>query len=103
MNSFSLSSVSGAKAFYKANDTTSQFVADNIQKSMFYYCKLKSKTSAIGDYYILNCTDYPSVLIECGYLSNPEEEQKLTTKDYREKLMHSVFCGIIASLGFKYY
>ena len=103
MNSFAFSSVTGAKAFYRANDKASKQIANNIQKSMFYYCNLKSKAASLGDYYILNCTNYSSVLIECGYLSNAEEEAKLNTKDYREKLMHSVFCGIIMSLGSNYY
>ena len=103
MNSFPLKSVSGAKAFYRADSENSKIVADNIQKSMYYYCNIKSKISATGDYYILNCTDYTSVLIECGYLSNAEEEQKLLTKEYREKLMHSVYSGILLSFGLNYY
>lgn len=103
MNSFPLKSVSGAKAFYRADSEKSKLVADNIQKSMYSYCNLKSKTSQVGDYYILNCTDYTSVLIECGYLSNPEEEQKLLTKEYREKLMHSIYSGILLSFGMNHY
>lgn len=103
MNSFPLKSVNGAKAFYRKDSEKSKQVADNIQKSMHYYCGVKSKMSATGDYYILNCTEYPSVLVECGYLSNPEEEQKLLSKEYREKLMHSVYCGILLSLGLSFY
>lgn len=103
MNSFPLKSVCGAKAFYRADSEKSKLVADNIQKSMHYYCNVKSKISATGDYYILNCTDYTSVLVECGYLSNLEEEQKLLTKEYREKLMHSVYAGILLSFGLNYY
>lgn len=103
MNSFPLKSVNGAKAFYRADSEKSKLVADNIQKSMYYYCGLKSKNSSTGDYYILNCTDHTTVLVECGYLSNPEEEQKLLTKEYREKLMHSVYCGIMLSFGLSYY
>lgn len=103
MNSFPLKSVSGAKAFYRQDSEKSKYVADNIQKSMFYYCGVKSQTSAIGDYYILNCTSYTSVLIECGYLSNPEEERKLLTNEYKEKLMHSVYVGILLSFGLNHY
>jgi len=103
MNSFPLKSVNGAKAFYRADSEKSKIVADNIQKSMHYYCNIKSKTSASGDYYILNCTDYTSVLVECGYLSNIEEEQKLIKTEYREKLMHSVYVGILLSFGLNRY
>ena len=39
-----------------------------------------------GDFFILNCTDAIGVLCECGFLSNPEEEQLLTTEDYLQKI-----------------
>jgi N-acetylmuramoyl-L-alanine amidase len=36
----------------------------------------------------------PSVLIECGFLSNKEEEKKLITNSYQAKLIDSIFKGI---------
>lgn len=103
MNSFALKSASGAKVFYKQDSEKSKSAGEKIQQSINYYCNDRNYAANIGDYYVLNCTNYTSVLIECGYLSNPEEEQKLMTKDYREKLMHSVFCGIVTYLGYNYY
>lgn len=103
MNSFGLKSVSGAKAFYGTENEKGKTVADCVQKSMHYYAGAKDVASKMGDYYILNCTQYPSILIECGYVSNAEEEARLLTKEYRQKLMHSVFCGIVVYLGFNFY
>lgn len=103
MNSFGLRSAKGARAFYGNENPYSKNVADNIQKSLHFYANAKHNTASVGDYYILNCTSYPSVLVECGYISNPEEEALLNTAEYRQKLMHSVFSGILIYLGFNYY
>lgn len=103
MNSFGLKSVTGPKAFYGTENKNGKTIANAVQKSMHYYAGAKDVTAKAGDYYILNCTQYPSILIECGYISNAEEEAKLNTKEYRQKLMHSVFCGILVYLGFNYY
>lgn len=103
MNSFGLKSAKGAKAFYGTENEKGKTVADCVQKSMYYYAGAKDVLAKKGDYYILNCTKYPSILIECGYLSNMEEETLLMTKEYRQKLMHSVFCGILVYLGFNFY
>ena len=99
MNSFPLSSASGARVYYKQGSEPSQAIAGNIQKSLHYYMGAKAINATVGDYYILNCTDYSAVLIECGYLTNASEEERLNSKDYRNKLMHSVYCGILLSLG----
>jgi N-acetylmuramoyl-L-alanine amidase len=59
-----------------------------------------SKTIDEGDYYILNCTRYTSILVECGFVSSPEEVKLLNSKDYREKFTYSVFRGVMMYLGF---
>ena len=103
MNSFGLKSAKGARAFYGTENEKGKTVADYVQKSMHYYVGAKGTASTKGDYYILNCTSYPSILVECGYISNPEEENLLNTNDYCQKLMHSVFCGILLYLGLGVY
>ena len=103
MNSFALKSAKGARVFHKIDSEPSKTVGDNIQKSLHYYCSAPATKSSAGDYYILNCTNYTSVLIECGYLSNAEEEYNLNQKEYREKLVHSIFSGILIYLGLDYY
>jgi N-acetylmuramoyl-L-alanine amidase len=52
-----------------------------------------------GDYYILNCSNIPSVIVECGFLSNPEEDKLLATYEYMADLCYSIFCGVISFLG----
>ena len=52
-----------------------------------------------GDYYILNCTDYPSVIAECGFLSNPEEDALLNTQEYQKKVAYALYKGIVAFIA----
>ncbi|MBO5910483.1 MAG: N-acetylmuramoyl-L-alanine amidase [Clostridia bacterium] len=99
MNSFPLDSCKGAKTFYQIGSNVSFDAAKNIQNSLNYYIENASKTVSEGDYYILNCTKYTSVLIECGFLSSPEEEQLLINDNYREEFIYSVYRGIMLYLG----
>ena len=47
-----------------------------------------------GDYYILNCSAYPSAIVECGFLSNAEDEKLLLSEDYRKKLVKAIADGL---------
>ena len=50
---------------------------------------------------MLNCSYYTSVLIECGFLSNPEDEQKLNSKEYLEQFTNAVADAILLYFGEK--
>ena len=45
---------------------------------------------------MLNCTQYTSVIVECGFLSNREEEALLLTEEYRRAVASAVFRGTLA-------
>ena len=45
-------------------------------------------------YYILKNTAAPTVIVECGFLSNPEEETLLNTAQYQDKLVDALQKGI---------
>ena len=49
----------------------------------------------VGDYFVLNYSIMPAVLIECGFLSNPQEEKNLQNDEYCEKFCYDIFAGII--------
>lgn len=99
MNSFSNKSARGASTYYRANDKASQAVGDLIQKSLHTQCNANLTQSKVGDYYILNCSYYTSVLIECGFISNPEEENLLNSNSYKEKFTDAVCDGILLYFG----
>lgn len=99
MNSFSSPRARGAGTFYKKDNEQGKALATCIQKQLKTNIEYASSPSKVGDYYILNCTNLPAVLVECGFLSNPEDEALLVTKDYQNKICYSILSGIIAFLN----
>lgn len=93
-NNFSDSRYSGAQVFYSATEN-SQLLARNLQegfKSTLNPGSRRQIKKAEGVYLMehIQCT---GVLIECGFLSNPEEEAKLRGPEYQKQL-----CCVIASV-----
>ncbi|GEA15687.1 N-acetylmuramoyl-L-alanine amidase [Moorella sp. E308F] len=54
-----------------------------------------------ANFYILRETDAPAVLVEMGFLSNPETAAKLATPAVQQALARAIFCGLAAYLGLK--
>ncbi len=94
MNSFPNSQVRGANVFYAENSESGKELAQNVSEILSKNVEYAKKTAKIGDYYILNCTNNPSILIECGFLSNPEEEKLLSNQEYINNFCYYIFCGI---------
>lgn len=99
MNSFSSPSAHGASTYYRKGDESGKIVSDLIQQSLNTYVGAPSNTGKVGDYYILNESYYTAVLIECGFLSNPEEERLLNTDEYRMQFINAVYNGILLYFG----
>lgn len=95
MNAFPLSSSRGAQVFYGLDNARGQVLGDCVQeqlRTVSDYAKSKSKK---GDFYILNCTTLPGVLVEFGFLSNAEEESLLVQEDYRIQMCEAVARGVL--------
>ncbi len=100
MNKYSLSTRRGAQVFFKENDERGKLLADSLQESFNQMEEAVRECTALkGDYYILNCTEYPSVIAECGFLSSPEDEALLISDTYQESLAYSIFKGIVGYLA----
>ncbi len=96
LNSFTSSTSKGAQVYYKPNSEISKELAEKMQ-NLFAKNLENSRTECFeGDFYILTCTKKPGILVECGFLSNPEEEQLLITDDYQQKVAYQIFCGIVS-------
>ena len=52
-----------------------------------------------GDYYIIKCSEYPSIIAECGFLSSPDDEALLISDEYQESLAYAIFKGISTYLA----
>lgn len=94
MNSFSSSS-SGAQCFYASGNEAGEKLATRVQQALSTEIEHTGVTAKVGDFYVLNCIDYASVLVECGFLSNPEEEQKLCDEEYQTNFCRTLLYGIL--------
>lgn len=97
MNKISLESCSGAQVFYAENSENGKVLAENIQTSLNNNIEFeRPRNVATGDFYMLTCSQYTSVLVECGFLSNAKEEALLITESYQETLAQHICDGIMA-------
>ena len=95
LNSFPSKSVRGAQVFFSHRAEGGIIeVARSIQTSLNNSLEASTRQAARGDYFILDSTEYPSVLVEGGYLTNPEDERLLITAAYQERLAYAIFCGV---------
>ena len=85
----------GGQVFYRAGEAGAASLAACIQRELNGLWGGDYAPLA-GDYYLLNCTPYTSVIVECGFLSNREEEALLRTDGYRRTLALAVFRGALA-------
>jgi N-acetylmuramoyl-L-alanine amidase len=99
MNYFSQSKQRGAQVFYKKDNEQGKELARCIQEVLALNIEHCDRLYLAGDYYIVNCTDYPSVIVECGFLSNAYDEQLLITDEYQQKLAYYIALGIMKFLN----
>ena len=100
MNQYSLSTRRGAQAFFNKDNENSRLLAECVQQSFNDMEEAVKKTSALaGDYYIVKCSEYPSIIAECGFLSNPEDEALLITEKYQDSIAYNIFKGISSYLA----
>ena len=95
MNSFPLSSSEGAQVFYAKGSEQGFNLAKSIQNSLSKSFESARDYVTVGDYFVLNYSNIPATLVECGFLSNPEEEKLLQTEEYRKNFCYSLLVGII--------
>ena len=87
----------GWQTFYKGESEEGQKLATSIQNSLNESIQ-KDNTRVpmkIDNIYIVKHVEIPTTIVECGFLSNPEEEQLLLTDDYQNKLAWGIYTGIM--------
>ncbi len=94
-NSYTNHSLRGAQVFYDKKSEISKKIAESIQEQFKLNLDKSIKAPSPGDYFMLKCSSAPSVIVECGFLSNVEEEKLLLTESYQEKIIDSIYKGIV--------
>lgn len=97
MNKFSDGSRSGPQVFFQAGRENGKSLASSIQTALNNFTG-NAHSALGGDFYICQCVDMPSVIVECGFLSNATEEAKLCDCDYRGELAEEIVKGIFLYL-----
>lgn len=100
-NSYPEEYVHGGQVFYHEDSMAGQTAAGLIQKQLKNIADPDNNRQIKSDnsYYLLKKTKAPIVIVECGFLSNYAEAQKLITGEYQDKLAWAICMGIMQYLN----
>ena len=87
----------GTQVWYSPNDEISPTLADKILQSVKKNIQPENKReNKVSDnsYYILYKAQKPSVMVECGFVSNENENKRLQDKEYQRDMAYSILVGI---------
>lgn len=87
----------GWQTFYKPGNTEGQKLASAIQNNLNEAIQKENKRTPkeIDRVYVIKHVEIPTTIVECGFLSNQEEEQLLLTDEYQNKLAWGIYTGIM--------
>jgi N-acetylmuramoyl-L-alanine amidase len=97
-NQFSQSQYSGAQMFYSPNNEESAQLAECIRQSVVSSLQpenTRQNKEAGEEIYLLTHCQVPAVLVECGFLSNPQEAELLGQETYQNDMAAAIYNGII--------
>ena len=92
----------GAQVFYNQSSINGKAFALCLQERLNALYKdqgVKGRKASTGDFFMLNITQSPSVLIECGFLSSPLDEKLLITNAWQKALAENIADGVMAYLS----
>lgn len=101
-NKFPDRSRRGAQCFFEEKSEDSKKLADSLQSALnpINAETVNREFDALkGDYYMLKCSQFPSAIAECGFLSNAEDDALLNTPEHRAKIAKAIVAGIKNYLG----
>jgi len=86
----------GWQTFFKSKDDKSESLAKSIQSGLNETINKENKRESlvIKGKYIVDHVNIPISIVECGFLSNSEEETLLQQEDYQNKLAWGIYVGI---------
>ncbi|MDD3692407.1 MAG: N-acetylmuramoyl-L-alanine amidase [Oscillospiraceae bacterium] len=97
-NHFSQSQYFGTQIFYGTKNAESKQLATTIRQTVLGLLQPDNKREikkATKDIYLLSKTKAPAIIVECGFLSNPDELAKLKSVEYQRKMAYAITCGVL--------
>ena len=101
-NFYSSRVVRGGQVFCNADDERSMLLGKSIQtclNELYKSVDVKAREAKAGEYFMLQCTAYPSVIVECGFLSNTADEKVLCSDGWKNRLAESIATGVMFYLS----
>lgn len=96
-NSYHQEGVKGAQVFYYSHSEEGKKAAEMMQKALLSLNPDNNRKAKANDtYYLLKRTEAPTIIVECGFLSNWEEAELLKDKEYQESVAEAIVDGIKA-------
>ena len=98
-NSYHDEAIHGAQVFYYKHSSEGEQLAAVMQKALLSFDKDNRRQPKADDtYYLLKRTEVPTIIVECGFLSNHEEAEKLVTDEYQKQVAEAIVKGIEACM-----
>lgn len=100
-NSYTDPRIYGAQCFYHTSSEDGKTLASYLQQQIIASTNQTKIREIKGneDYYLLKHSEIPTVIVECGFLSNPQEEQLLLQANYQRKMAWAIHLGILNYLN----
>ena len=99
-NSYSDFGIKGAQVFYYTNSDISKNAAEIMQQELKKVnAENTRQIKANSDFYMLKKTEVPTIIVECGFLSNPGEAEKLVSEEYQVQMAQAICSGIMTWLA----
>ena len=100
-NKFEISKYRGLQVYYSPNNDASSVLAETIQKNaktLLDNSNRREIKKADFRIKVLDMLKMPAVLVECGFLSNPEEAKLLDSTEYQKKIAFIIYLSAIEYL-----
>ena len=96
-NNFTDPQYFGGQMFYNNNNPSNRTLAQIMQRRFADLQPGNDREIKLSgnELFLLKSNENPSLMIECGFLSNPDEEQLLSTKEYQQKVAFTIYGGLL--------
>lgn len=99
-NSYTTENVKGPQVFYYTNSMEGEAAAQIMQELLWEIAPDSIRQITDNDsYYLLTRTEVPTIIVECGFLSNEEDAEKLVDETYQKELAEVIATGILTYMG----
>jgi len=101
-NKFGDSSQRGTQVFYGSKNPGSELLAELVQRNVISMLQPENRRQhkeGSSNLFLIYEARSPAILVECGFLSNPQDVENLTDRQYQAQIAFAIFCSTLEFLG----